>query len=620
MRVRTILLGGFGVIMAGLLLGVAFVTQMDFSTYKGVIIRQVEQGTGRKLTLAGDLKLSIFPTPSLIVKNVSLANADWGSRGEMTTFGELSAQIALWPLIFGGHIHITLLTLTDADVLLETDGKGHSNWKFGAITPTHNDANSAKSDGTELPSFDRVLFKNVMLTYRNGLTRKSTTATLTELSTSGSLTGPMEVKASVESSGAILKVDGTVGDPLTGRNLNLALTVDGKGIASFLKPFHISTSVTGGADTALNLGHILGSFGASTLNGEASFDLTKPQTKVTATLNVPVMDITEFPTAPSPARSGYTPVFSNDPLPIEELGDIDADVILNITALKTEKLAVENLSAHILLVDRDLNIKPLGLDLVGSHVGGEIELSARHQPPVLTFRLGGTQVDIGKILTLLTGDNLLEGRGNFDVSVNGAGTSLHAIMASLDGTTTLVVGHGVIKSRYVDLIGADVFREAFAWTKGKKDTTLNCLVSRFDIRKGVATAHGLLMDTSDVSMLGVGTLNLGTEQLDLELTPRPKETSLLHLAVPIDIGGTFANPTIEPNKFAMAKQVAGGVASTLNPLIAIGALVLDNTGDSDRNPCVTALENGKSSAEKANKGGITGTVKNLGNMIDGIFK
>jgi AsmA family protein len=129
----------------------------------------------------------------------------------------------------------------------------------------------------------------------------------------------------------------------------------------------------------------------------------------------------------------------------------------------------------------------------------------------------------------------------------------------------------------------------------------------------------ILMDTSDVSMLGEGTVNLGSEGLDLELIPRPKETSLLDLAVPIDIGGTFKHPTVEPNRLAMAKQVAVGVVGAFNPLIIIGALVLNNSGGSEKNPCVAAFEGGKGSAAEKDEGGVSGAVNDLGRSIESIF-
>jgi uncharacterized protein involved in outer membrane biogenesis len=666
MRLRTILLIGLGVVVVTVAGAVVVLSFMDFGKYKGRIVEEAEQATGRKLIIAGTLRLVLFPAPALHVKDVSFANADWGSRPEMAKLGELSARIEMMPLIFGGNIRIARLALKDVDVLLETDGKGRGNWEFGALasaTPTKPPETTPKEAGAfALPSFDRVLLQNILVTYRDGRTRKTTTATLTELSTAGSLGGPMQVtaaatiqampvqvtatigalstlttrgqpypvQAEIGVAGATVTLNGSANEPLAGRGLDFNFVADGKDLAAVgalagaslpAKPYHLAATLSGDADKTIALKGLQASLGASSFMGEASFALSGPRPKLVATLTAPLIDLTEFPKAKPSAKSADDDrVFSGDPLPLEGLRVADADVSLSIAALKTEKLTLQNLAAHVILDDRDLRVKPFGVDFAGSHIAGGTELSARRAPATLTLDLDGKQVDLGKILAQMSGDDLLEAKGDLAVAVRGAGDSVRAIMGSLDGKSSMVVGRGVIKSRYADLIGADLFREAFAWAQGKKDATLNCLVTRFDIEKGVATSRGMLMDTSDVSMLGEGTVNLGAERLDLELTPRPKETSLLNLAVPIDIGGTFKHPTVQPNKMAVAKRVAIGVASAINPLTAIGALVLDNTGGSDKNPCVAALDGGKGAGAKKEEGGIGGAVKDLGRQIEGIFK
>jgi len=665
MRLRTILLGGLGVGVVVVIAAVVVLSSMDFGKYKGLLVERVEQATGRKLAIAGNLKLSLFPVPGLTVKEVSFANADWGSRPEMAKLGELSAHVELLPLIFGGKLDITGLLLKDVDLLLETDGKGHGNWEFGALAPAQTgspaEAAAQRTSAFEMPSFDNIQLQNVLVAYRDGRTGKTTTATLTELSTSGSFSGPMQVKAAaivqgipvrttvtvgalatltsrgqpypiqaeIDVAGAMVTLNGSASDPLAGRGLNGKVTADGPDLAAVgaligaslpAKPYHLAATLSGDAGRTIVLKALQGSLGASAFSGEATIVLSGPRPKVVATLNAPRVDLTEFRMAkPGAKPTDDDHVFSPAPLPLEALRAADADVTLSVGALKTERLTLQNLTAHVTLDDRDLRIRPFGVDLAGSHVTGGIELSGRQAPATLALDLDGKQVDVGKLLALVSGQNLLEATGDVAVAVRGAGDSVHAIATSLDGTSSLVVGRGVIKSRYADLIGADVFREAFAWAQGRKNTRLNCLVSHFDIQKGIATSRGMLMDTDAVSMLGEGTVDLGSERLDIELTPRPKDASLLNLATPIDIGGTFEHPTVQPNKAAVAKQVAVGVASVLNPLIVVGSLVLDNTGGRNKNPCVAALEGGKSSA-KQNEGGVSGAVKDLGRAIDRIFK
>ena len=55
----------------------------DYNKLKPQIARMVMEDTGRALNLRGDINLDIgFPT-ALVVEDVTLANASWGSQPEM---------------------------------------------------------------------------------------------------------------------------------------------------------------------------------------------------------------------------------------------------------------------------------------------------------------------------------------------------------------------------------------------------------------------------------------------------------------------------------------------------------------------------------------------------------
>lgn len=687
MRLKSILLLGVGLVAVTLVGGLVVLGQMDFGKYKSMITEQAEQATGRKLTIGGQLTLSVFPTPALTVHDVSFANADWGSTPNMATFGELRARISILPFIFGGTVHIAQFDLSDAQVLLETDDKGRGNWVFAAkpvlsqavqksgqksgpksgpepspksapaaSTPAAStpSAPPASADGSAMPAltFDSVKMHNILVTYRDGATHKSTSVMVSSLTASGSLAGPLRIAAELNAEGAELTVDGTVQNPIAQRGIAITLTLEGKTeVASGGKSYHLSTTLVGDIDKGIVLKPLQGNFGASAFTGDASIDLSGVRPRIGATLHVPQLDLTDLSASPtsaetpngqtskeqaspsqSPASNGSSPstkapspkggddghVFSNDPLPLDSLHSVDADVAVDIGLLKTEQLLFHGMSGRLSLDNGELKIKPLTADLNGSPITIGVALSVRNRPATLDFDLNGQKLDMGKIVEQFSGKDLLDAKGDLIIAVHGAGDSVRALMATLDGKSSLVVSKGLIKNRYADLIGADVFREVVAWTGGKHDTPLNCLVTRFDIQRGLATSRGMLMDTGDMSMVGEGTINLGTERIELELTPRPKNVSVLNLATPIDIGGSLKHPSVQLNRVALAKRVAGGVATSINPLFAIGSLVLDNSGDSDQNPCVAALE-GKTSA-KAKEGGVSGAVKGLGDMFDSLTK
>jgi uncharacterized protein involved in outer membrane biogenesis len=660
MRVRTVLLVVFGGIVAALGAATAVLSTMGFDRYRAFVADQVEAATGRKVTITGHLRLSLFPIPAFKIKDVSLANAPWGSRPEMATFGTLSAQVELLPLVFGGKVHIAHLSLKNVDLLLETDGKGRANWEFIAAAA----AMPGQTAGTTPfapPSIGSILLEDIRLAYRDGRSGETTSVTLGELSTSGAPDAPVPVKASAtvrgtpvqltatlgalaalaaggpypidasfEAAGGTLTLKGSAREPLAGRGLAFDVTLDGKDLAALgalaraalpAQPYHLAAKLSGDAGTSSAFKALSVSLGASSLSGDASVTLSGERPRIIATLDAPLLDLTGL-RQPKPAARPIDDgrVFSSDPWPLAALGAVDADLTLRVAALKTGKRTLRDLSAHVTLEDRELSARPFAADLDGGHIAGGITLSARAAPATLALDLDGRQIDVGRIVADLAGEDLLEAKGDLALAIRGAGGSMRAVMASLDGTSSLMVGRGVIKSRYAELLGADLLREAFTWAQGRKDSKLNCLVARFDFHKGVATVRGLLMDTADVSMLGTGTVDLGTERLAIELVPHPKDTSLLALGVPIDVAGTLEHPTLQPNKAGAAKELALGAAIWINPLTALGALVLENSGGEGKSACAAALEGAKASAAKKSEGGIGGAVKDLGQKLESLFK
>jgi uncharacterized protein involved in outer membrane biogenesis len=422
--------------------------------------------------------------------------------------------------------------------------------------------------------------------------------------------GISTAKASLDN----VKLTGTVTPPA----FNFTMTIDGNGLTTTpvaaserlsSMGYHLAAMVSGDPDK-LTLKSIHGSFGPSSFDGEASLSFDGPRPTLTAKIDVPMVDLTQDQAIPvgQAAKSGQDRVFGGDPLllPLNALASFDGDLAVNVVAVKSRHANLDHIVAHLNLAEGNLQVEPFSLDVGGGHIVGKVSVSVSQSPATIAVDVAGKEIDVGKFVAAISGDDVLEGKGDLTVTVHGRGDSVRAIMASLDGDSALVVGRGVIKHEFVDLIGADVFRDAFASNQGKQTASLNCMVARFDVRKGLATAHGLLMDTADVTLSGHGSVNLGTERIDLEMTPRPKRPGLLDLPVTVDIGGTLVHPTAQSNKVLIAKDVAvdvvGGVVS---PALALAPMLLGSGGD--RNPCLLALGRASAGASPTGSGQYNGS-------------
>ena len=633
MRLRMILFAAFGVVLLAAIGIVVALATLDFGRFKGPLAAQVAQATGRALAFEGEVSLRLFPRPSLTVKDATLANAPWGSQPNMLRVGLLTAEVELRPLLFERALHITRVVLRDADLLLETDAEGRRNWDFTrpAVAPSDTGP-GVRTDAGGLPLIDEILLGNIAITWRDGRGRDARAGEATRsvllqelkltsrpdgrlalaassiyreqpIAIAGDLDlptgflapgGPFVANLSVTLPGTVIKLAGGLADARAGKGLDLSVSAEAEPLKSLdellgailpATKAHLSARIQGDLGATLRAAELVLRVGRSDLAGTAALDLSGPRPKLTADLDSTKLDVLEaWPAGGasevSRAEASGGRLFSAEPFDFSALHGLDADVTLRVALLQTTPVQttpapVERVMLRLVLVDGDLALRPYAFTLAGSHVAGDGRLNTRATPPALVLDVAAQQVDIGRLLALAGAPALLEAKGDVVLALRGQGESPRAIAASLDGTASLVVGQGVLKSGYIDALGLGALRNALPQAQKLADTKLNCAIARFAIARGVATARLLAADAGDISMIGTGTVNLGTEVVALDLAPRLKLAGLGGVVVPVQVRGTL----LEPNIAVLGR---GGLRA--NPLAALGAIVLD-PGASRANPC-----------------------------------
>ncbi len=111
--------------------GYVYLNTYDYNKLKPLVARMVEDATGRKLSLGGDLDFKIGFWPTLEVTDVALANASWGSQPQMFEIRKLQARVGLLPLLIT-KVYVKFIHLEGIDVLLETGPDSQGNWVFPA--------------------------------------------------------------------------------------------------------------------------------------------------------------------------------------------------------------------------------------------------------------------------------------------------------------------------------------------------------------------------------------------------------------------------------------------------------------------------------------------------------
>ena len=118
----------FGLLAIIIIAIAAFVITFDPNDYKAELTQVVEQQTGRKLSIDGDISLSLFPWIGLEVGQLALSNAQGFSKNDFARIDQLDLKVKLLPLL-RYDIEIDKIRLHGLSASLETHKDGKTNWQ-----------------------------------------------------------------------------------------------------------------------------------------------------------------------------------------------------------------------------------------------------------------------------------------------------------------------------------------------------------------------------------------------------------------------------------------------------------------------------------------------------------
>ena len=673
------LLGGGAFLMLTIMLTVAVLRYAD-NALKPQIAQAVKSATGRELTLDGDVTIVWSWPPTLVIEDVRLQNASWASQPHLATLRRLEVQLALWPLL-KGTIEITRLVLVDPALWLETTVSGVSNLEFATSNSTrkppdltlkevrlsggHLTYYDGRSDRTYVVALNQLRATSSGLDHPIHLTLHgvyqqaafSTTGTLGSLNDllNPATSWPLDLTATLGATTASLK--GKVREPLKFQGFDLTILVQSgepNQIADQLgitwpqaHPVSLAGHFTDPAPHTYRLTDLTATIGPHAVEGTIEMSLNDPSPQLTVTVSAHHLDLRPLfaglQTGPRAAlpRTRRLKLFSRTPLPLNVLPRyVSASVDLHIDRLVLPQVAFDDLSAIVTLQEGRITLKPLTAKIGGGRMTASLALHPQDHLTSLDVGLQVAQFDIRHMRQALQLRDDVKGKWDIDLHLKGRGQSVAALMASLNGSSQIVMQDGRIANRSMDLLGADLASSLLRLLQpGRQQTAftdIHCAVSRFTITDGYAASEALIVDTQRTSLVGKGHINLKTERLDLALKPFPKEGAGLkgvgklglsagELAKPFKLKGTLARPALAldplPATWTVGKAVGGIVL--LGP-VGIAAALLHGSADDD-NKCLAALESAKRGVQvkvgapaQPKPRGIKKTTTRVGKEIKGV--
>jgi AsmA family protein len=606
-----------------------------------LIEHPVSSAIGRQIRIAGPLVIRWGAPTQIIVNDIHVANASWGSQPEMFSARRLEVAIFARSLVFG-PTRIPSITFDGEQLLLETSDRGEANWHFAA-------AAAAPKRRGEFPHVQRITAHQSEITYRNGETGAQSRLELSDAelaqegATAGNPASPLKIALAGAFQGRPLRLagnlgsiaelrnptqpypvslrgglgetklaaDGTIAEPLDFAGVDLRLSLEGRKLHEIadilgvpfpeLPDFRGTSKLTGG-NGDWHLDAIALKTGDSDLQGGLAIDTNAKVPHVTANLTARTIDLADFKglygAKPKRASGGKDQskdgdrVIPDTPISVQKLPGLNAELSFDGASIKSAGgVPFERVSVGLQLKDGVLTLKPLRFHTAD----GDVDLNLRFTPftaktpPRLGAEIDVRHVDLHKLLQNQGSAMVKQTSGTVGgfVKIDSNGVSLRQFLGRMTGDAGIFMENGQVSDLLQNLAPINVLGALGVYVSGDKPVPINCLVSRFAIRDGLASISTLLVDTNDTEITGEGDINFATEGLSLSFKPQNKRFTLVSLRSPVDVGGTLAKPSFDIKTGALIGRL--GAATGLGVLFPPAALLpLIDTGLGEHNACTAA--------------------------------
>jgi AsmA protein len=282
------------------------------------------------------------------------------------------------------------------------------------------------------------------------------------------------------------------------------------------------------------------------------------------------------PAHPAPATGHVIP---DTELPLEGLRRADADLRLTAATILSGGATYRDLSGHLTLTDGALKLDPFAATLPEGKLTATLAIDAGGERPPVSLSLHAPGLALKPLLTALALPDDVAGAVEIDADIRGAGRSPHQIASTADGAIGLAMVDGRIDNRLVQQSLGEVARRA-----GLPDllgrggsSALRCFAARLDLQRGRGELRTLLLDTAIIQVDGSGSLDLGSETLNLRITPlaRVGGTGVM---VPLEVTGGFRSPLVAVDARAAATEAAGLAAGAAPRGGALAGIVIGALG------------------------------------------
>lgn len=300
-----------------------------------------------------------------------------------------------------------------------------------------------------------------------------------------------------------------------------------------------------------------GKVGESDLHGSLKYTSGKPRPKLAGHISSNQLRLVDLgptlgTTAPDNAHRGRNKkgqrgkVLPDSKFAAERWNAMDMDIVFKGQhIIRPESLPLENLSVHAVMDNAQLKLAPLTFGVAQGKIESDVRIDGRSPP--LKAQIHGKIVGL-QLSELFPKVELMKksfGRMDGAIALESRGNSVAGLLGQGTGEARLYVRDGTLSKQMLDLaalnIGSIVVGKLFG---DDKEVHLRCAVADFTVVNGLAQTRIVKMSTDDAVVEATGTVNLGTEELNLRIKPESLEWKFFSLRSPLYVKGTFGDPDV----------------------------------------------------------------------------
>ncbi len=594
LAVGALILGVFGALAV-----VSFLIPKD--QVREAVKSEILAATGLNPLLRGDVSVSLFPYGQVTLTDIALGE---GPDESPLQAARLVARLSFLPLLMG-RIDIADITLAEPRIVVAFDKRGRSNWS--RLLPS-----LGRSGEAGTPSFSEIRINGGTVIVRDDfrniyeyVSDADLSLAWPAISRSFAVTGSasyrgenIEIGVTLANFAAALQGDRSTlkvrvaGAPLkftfdgaiaTRPTLKIegATSTDSPSLRRALvwlgkKPLpgggferlslKAQTNMVGGT---IALSQVNLELDGNVAEGVLTFAVDGRQT-LQGTLAVDHLDLTPYLSTVR-LLTAADREWSRSRLDLDGLSTVDLDL-----RLSAGKVTIGATNLGRTAIATNLRAGKLGVTIgesrgFGGVIRGSIGLAKSEQGATFASQLQFDNINLERCINELFGLKRIEGRGSMTVSLEGAGSSVHALTRTLDGEATLTGTKGALTGLNIEQLLRRLERRPLSggseFRSGR--TPFDTLAVRMKITQGNVTVEEVNLGGPAVRLALAGEASIPARDLDLKgvATLVSASANAKPFELPFAVQGGWDDPLLLPDAQILIQR-SGAAAPLLEALRA----------------------------------------------------